>query len=140
MPHYPHASLGVGGACWRGVLLVNIILYGFMECIRGQIRTVYLGFRQAIQSLIHSLIGYFLSLGQGFSFYHFSYHTAGSNRGCTAESIKLYVFNNTVGYFNLDMHYITAHRIAYLANSAGQVNFANITWIHEMIHYFLAIH
>jgi hypothetical protein len=98
---------------------------------------VHLDWRQSIQGFGNRAIGDPFSFFQGFTLDHFGNHAAGGDSRGTAKSPEFYVLDDIIGYFDFNMHYIAAGRVANLADPAGLVNLTDIAGIHEMVHHFL---
>jgi hypothetical protein len=64
-------------------------------------------------------------------------HAAGGNGCGTSKGLKFYIFNDIILNLNLDMHNISADRIAYFTYSVRSIQGSNITRIHKMIHNLL---
>ena len=105
-------------------------------------RTVYFHWRKSVKSLHNSLVGKLHGFLNSFTFYHLSSHTAGCYCGTAAEGFEFAVSDNMCLVINIqeNSHNIAAFGISYCTDTACILYFSNITWMLEMIHYFLTIH
>ena len=91
--------------------------------------------RQTTQSVNECLLGNLLNLTKRFPLSHYRNH-AGSGNSCpTAKGLKydilkiLFVICFSLTNLNIDLHYVTANRVAYCCHPVGVFQFPHVLGI-----------
>ena len=94
---------------------------------------------QSVERLRHGLIRQFQSFAHGFPFNHFRRHGAGSDCAAAPERIELDVLDDSVFYFEINFHDVSADGIADLTHAVRIFYHPYVSGISEMIHYLFAV-
>ena len=95
--------------------------------------------RKSVKCFHNCLIGYFHRFLDRLSHYHLCRHAACSNGSAAAEGFELAVTDDValVIDIEIDSHDIAAFCVSDSTYAAGVLNFSHVSWVLEMVHYFL---
>ena len=120
-------------------VLVVIILDGGLYSLFGEHGAVQLVRRESVKLIDDLLVCDGKRLVNSLALYKLGSHGGRSYCARAAESLELDIVDFSVFYLEIHLHYITALRVADLADTVRIGDLADIARIHEMIHNLIAV-
>ena len=101
---------------------------------------MHLDRRESLKCLGNCFIGHFPGFFKGFPLDKFGCHTAGCNCCSTPKGLEFYIGDDIILHGEENSHNIPTGGVPYLSDTVSLIYLPLVAGVHEMVHYFFAIH